>query len=72
MAPPETPADRVAALRAAIADTATDPAYRADAEREQLQLDPVAGEEVEAIIRLAYGAPADIIARLVEAIKPPK
>ena len=42
MAPPETPPDRVAALRAAMAATADDPAYRADAERERLEVDPVA------------------------------
>ena len=72
MAPPETPPDRVAALRAAMAATANDPAYRADAARERLDVDPVAGEEVEAIIRRAYAAPPEIIARLVEAIRPPR
>ena len=72
MAPPETPPDRVAALRRRLADTFNDPAYRADAEREQLEVDPVAGEEVEGIIRRAYAAPPDVIARLVEAIKPPR
>jgi tripartite-type tricarboxylate transporter receptor subunit TctC len=72
MAPPETPAARVNALRAALAATFNDPAYRADAIREKLELDPVSGEEVEAIIRNAYGASPEIIARLVEAAKPPR
>ena len=49
-----------------MAATVNDPAYRADAEREQLDVDPVAGAEVEGIIRRAYGAPAEIIARLAE------
>jgi tripartite-type tricarboxylate transporter receptor subunit TctC len=72
MAPPETPAERVSALRAALAATFNDPAYRADAVREQLELDPVTGQEVEGIIRSAYGASPEIIARLMEAIKPPR
>jgi tripartite-type tricarboxylate transporter receptor subunit TctC len=72
MAPPETPAERVSALRGALAATFNDPAYRADAIREQLELDPVTGEEVEAIIRNAYAAPPDVIARLVEALRPPR
>jgi tripartite-type tricarboxylate transporter receptor subunit TctC len=71
MAPPETPTGRVATLRAALSATFNDPAYRADAIREKLELDPVAGQEVEAIIRNAYGASPEIIARLVEAAKPP-
>jgi hypothetical protein len=72
MAPPETPAERVSALRAAMTATFNDPAYRADAVREQLELDPVTGEEVAAIIRNAYGVSPEIIARLMEAIKPPR
>jgi hypothetical protein len=72
MAPPETPPDRVAALRAAFTAAFDDPAYRAEAEREKLEVDPVAGAEVEALIRSAYAASPAVIARLVEAIKPPK
>jgi hypothetical protein len=55
-----------------MAATVNDPAYRADAEREQLDVDPVAGAEVEGIIRRAYGAPAEIIARLAESMRPPR
>jgi tripartite-type tricarboxylate transporter receptor subunit TctC len=72
MAPPEISAERVATLRAALTATFNDPAYRADAIREKLELDPVSGEEVETIIRNAYGASPEIIARLVEAAKPPR
>jgi tripartite-type tricarboxylate transporter receptor subunit TctC len=72
MAPPETPADRVAALRAAFAATFNDPAYLAEAARERLEVDPITGGEVEAIIHGAYSAPPEIIARLIEAIKPPR
>ncbi|MEA2987587.1 MAG: hypothetical protein QOG83_298 [Alphaproteobacteria bacterium] len=72
MAPPETPPERVEALRAAMTATFNDPAYRADAAKERLDVDPVAGAEADGIIRRAYAAPPEVIARLTEAIKPPK
>jgi len=72
MAPPETPPDRVAALRAAMTAAVNDPAFRADALREKIEVDPVAGAEVEMIIRNAYAAPPDVLTRLNEAIKPPR
>jgi tripartite-type tricarboxylate transporter receptor subunit TctC len=72
MAPPETPPERVAALRAAMTGAVNDPAFRADAVREQLEVDPVAGAEVETIIRNAYAAPPEILARLAAAMKPPR
>ena len=72
MAPPETPAERVATLRAALTATFNDPAYRGDAIREKLELDPVSGQEVETIIRSAYDASPEIIARLIQAAKPPR
>jgi tripartite-type tricarboxylate transporter receptor subunit TctC len=72
MAPPETPAERVAALRAAMTAAVNDPAFRADAAREKIEVDPVAGAEVEAIIRSAYAAPPDVLTRINEAIKPPR
>jgi len=37
-----------------------------------LEVDPVAGVEVQPIIRNAYAAPPDIPARLNEAMKPPR
>jgi len=72
MAPPETPSERVAALRAAMTAAVNDPAFRADAAREQIEVDPVAGAEVEAIIAGAYATPPDLLARLNAAMKPPR
>jgi len=45
-----------------------------DAARERLEVDPapVAGEEVAAIVRNAYATAPEIVARLTEAIKPPR
>ena len=72
MAPPETPAERVAVLRAAMTAAVNDPAFRADAMREKIEVDPVAGAEVESIIRNAYAASPEVLTRLNEAIKPPR
>jgi tripartite-type tricarboxylate transporter receptor subunit TctC len=72
MAPPETPVERVTALRRGLEETFNDPIYRAEAAREHLEIDPVGGEEVEAIIRNAYAASPDVLGRLTEAIKPPR
>ena len=72
MAPPETPPERVAVLRAAMTAAVNDPAFRADAAREKIEVDPVAGAEVESIIRNAYAASPELLTRLNEAIKPPR
>ena len=72
MAPPETPPERVAALRAAMTAAVNDPAFRADAMRELIEVDPVAGAEVEAIIAGAYATPPELLARLNAAMKPPR
>ena len=45
-APPGTPQDRVAALRKAMLAALKDPAMMAEAERLQIDFDPIAGEEV--------------------------
>jgi tripartite-type tricarboxylate transporter receptor subunit TctC len=70
-APPGVPAERVALLRKAYADTFKDPAFLADAKAAHVEVEPVAGETVAAILKEAYGAPAAIKARLVEASLPP-
>ena len=62
-APPGVPADRVVLLRQAFDATMKDPAFLADAKRLQMEVDPLTGAEVEALLRKAYSAPPDIIAR---------
>lgn len=71
MMAPDTPPERVAVLRAAMAATFADPALRADAAKEGLDIDPITGEETEAIVKRAYQAPAALLARLVAAMQPP-
>ncbi len=61
--PPGVPADRVQTLRRAFDATLKDPAFLADAKRLQMEVDPLTGEEVEALLKKAYAAPAGVIAR---------
>jgi tripartite-type tricarboxylate transporter receptor subunit TctC len=50
IAPPGTPKDRVQALRKAFMAALGDPALKAEADKAQLTLDPVPGEELERLI----------------------
>jgi tripartite-type tricarboxylate transporter receptor subunit TctC len=69
LAPPELPADRVALLRKAFSDTMKDKDFLADAEKSQLEINPVSGEEVEKLVKEVYATPADIIAKAKAAAK---
>lgn len=65
-APPEIPADRLAALRAALMATFKDPAFLADCAKQRLECaDPKSGEELGALVGRAYAAPADVRKRLI-------
>jgi tripartite-type tricarboxylate transporter receptor subunit TctC len=66
-APPDVPADRLAALRAAMMATFQDPAFRADCVQQRLECnDPKNGDEIASLIRQAYGTPQDIRRRLID------
>jgi tripartite-type tricarboxylate transporter receptor subunit TctC len=67
--PPGTPADRLAALRRAFDATLNDPAFLADAKQQRLEVDPVAGDRIEALVRDVYASPPAVIARARAAIK---
>ena len=47
LAPPNLPADRLAALRQAFMDTMQDKDFLAEAHKTQLEINPVSGEDVE-------------------------
>jgi len=69
-APPDVPAERVAALRAAFAATMTDREFLADATRYQMEIEPLTGEEVGKLLGRAYAAPRDIVARAGALVEP--
>lgn len=62
--PPETPADRVAALRKALAAAFADPELVQDAMANNLLLSPTEGEKVTQIVREVLGAPPDVVAQI--------
>ncbi|MEA2977342.1 MAG: hypothetical protein QOF19_2862 [Alphaproteobacteria bacterium] len=61
LAPPGVPADRVAALRAAFHTTMQDPAFIAEANKHQLEIEDVSGERVAKIIQDAFALPPAVI-----------
>src|ERR1700757_2803355 len=63
LAPPNVPADRVAALREAFAATMTDKDLLAEAAKTDLEINPVSGAEVEKLVKEVYAEQADIIAK---------
>ena len=69
-APPGTPADRIAALREAFAETLGDPDFIAEAAKTQLEIDPLTGDEVEKLLAKAYAAPKGVVQRAAELVYP--
>ena len=57
-------------MKRAFDATAADPAFRADAERLQLELNPVTGEQIDALIARIYGTPEAAVQLAIEAIRP--
>ncbi|MBI4492475.1 MAG: hypothetical protein HY690_06750 [Chloroflexi bacterium] len=67
--PPETPTDRLAAVEAAFRSTMKDKEFLADAEKAQLDIAPVFGEQIRKMILEMLSMPPNIKARLQELIK---
>jgi tripartite-type tricarboxylate transporter receptor subunit TctC len=63
LAPPDIPADRAEALRAAFMETMTDPAFLAEAEKAQLEVNPVAGGELQQLVAEIYRTPPDVVGK---------
>ena len=62
-APPGIPAERAAALRAAFEATMADPAFRADAAKENLTVSPMSGAAITSFIADVYRTPKDVAAK---------
>jgi tripartite-type tricarboxylate transporter receptor subunit TctC len=70
MAPPGVPADRVAALRAAVLAMGKDQEFRDDAAKIGLDSDPVSGEEVQRVVEKLVKTPPEVVKRVSEATNP--
>ena len=62
-APPEVPAERVAALRAAFDAVMRDADFLDETKRLRLEVRPVAGADVQALFAEIYAAPPAVVAR---------
>jgi tripartite-type tricarboxylate transporter receptor subunit TctC len=64
IAPPGLPAGRVKILRAAFDATVKDPAYLSDAKKRRLEVDPLSGAQIEALITEVYKTPKAVVDRV--------
>jgi tripartite-type tricarboxylate transporter receptor subunit TctC len=62
--PPGVPADRVAALRRAFDETVADPRFLEAAKKVGADIDPVSGQDLQALTDKIYATPAAVVARL--------
>jgi tripartite-type tricarboxylate transporter receptor subunit TctC len=67
--PPNVPAARLEALRRAFDVTMKDPAYLAEADKLKIEVDPLSGEEVTALVEQVSRTPADTVARVRAAME---
>jgi tripartite-type tricarboxylate transporter receptor subunit TctC len=63
-ASPGIPSDRVKFLRDAFAKTMTDPEFLSEVKKRRYELEPVSGEEVEALAKEVLMQPAEVIERM--------
>ncbi len=70
IAPPGTPAEQVAILRAAFDATMKDPQFLADAEAARIAISPLSGAKVQDIVQKLYATPKAIVERARQVIKP--
>jgi tripartite-type tricarboxylate transporter receptor subunit TctC len=70
LAPPGVPQERVAALRQAFLDTMEDKDFLAEAAKAQLEITPVSGRDVEALVKEVYQTPPAIAAQAAQVLNP--
>jgi tripartite-type tricarboxylate transporter receptor subunit TctC len=68
LVPVGVPVDRVAALRQAFAAMLQDKALLAEAERSKLDIGPMAGEELQALVAKLYALPPKVIERAKQSL----
>jgi tripartite-type tricarboxylate transporter receptor subunit TctC len=68
LAPPGIPADRVAALRKAFMATLTDKTFLAEAEKMKLEINPVSGDAVQAMVQEIYQTPKPVAAAVANMV----
>jgi tripartite-type tricarboxylate transporter receptor subunit TctC len=64
VAPPGVPADRVKMLREAFMKAATDPELIAEGKKMHLDMSPISGEEIQALLDKLYATPRPVIEKV--------
>ncbi len=72
VSPPGVPADRITILRQAFDATMKDPNFLADAKQSRLEVNPLGGEAMQAMIERVLGYDASVVARSNEIVAPPR
>src|SRR5713101_492068 len=67
--PPNVPPARIEALRRAFDATMKDPAYLAEADKLKIDVEPLSGEQVAALVEQVSRTPADTVARVRAALE---
>ena len=68
--PPNVPAERVDAIRRAFDAAMKDKEFLAEADKLKIEVDPLTGEQVAALIEQIYQTPAETVARVRDAMAP--
>ncbi len=64
IAPPAMPADRLAVLREALLKALNDPEFKAEAQKRNWDVEPVTGQELDAIAKRVVVQPRDVVERM--------
>ena len=68
-APPGLPADRLAALRKAFMDTMPDKDFLDEAEQSKFEINPVSGQELEALVKEVYRTPPEVAKKAAASVQ---
>jgi tripartite-type tricarboxylate transporter receptor subunit TctC len=68
-APPDIPAERAAALRAAFDATMTDPQFLAEAEKVDMEISPLSAGAIDTFLAELYKTPKDVVGKAAAAIQ---
>src|SRR5262249_9717340 len=69
LAPPNVPADRVAALRTALQELVRDPQFIRESERRNVALEPLAGGELQTMVQQSMSLTPDVVERIRQTIR---
>jgi tripartite-type tricarboxylate transporter receptor subunit TctC len=70
LAPPDVPAERIAALRRAFDATLADPAFLKEAETMGFEVEPQTGEQITVLVAAALATPEEIVRKSERAATP--